>query len=286
MAHLSTGKERANPCGSCLLCRTEQFLIFERRFSSDDPIQAQEFEPSEGWCEFVISLRPPDPKQLTCPRKARPDLRYLHHHLVVRVEPGYLRSLLAPESERVLNELMPFLRGESLFPEQLYLIASNPLTARVIDSIRHPPPVGSLRLFYEAKLRELLSFLCFREPEVVVAPDETRLQQALAYLETHLNDGEVLQKMTRQLGVSPRQCQRLFRVTLGRSPSECLTELRMQRAATLLATTRMSVSEIALEVGYLSLSHFSRVFCQYFGKTPRAFRQHCTASSRPTCPTK
>ena len=94
VAHLSTGKERATPCGSCLLCRTEQFLIFERRFSSDDPIQAQEFEPSEGWCEFVISLRPPDPKQLTCPRKARPDLRYLHHHLVVRVEPGYLLSLI------------------------------------------------------------------------------------------------------------------------------------------------------------------------------------------------
>ncbi|MCS7066885.1 MAG: AraC family transcriptional regulator [Fimbriimonadales bacterium] len=278
-----------NPTGSRLLCRAEQFLIFERQFSSDDPIRAPEFEPSEGWCEFVISLRPPDPEQLTCPRTTQPDRCYLHHHLVVRVEPNYLRSLLLPEVERVLDELRPFLHGESPIPEQLYLMAGNPLLSGVIDSMRHPLPVGSLRLFYEAKLRELLSFLCFREPEVVVAPDDSRLRQALAYLEAHLSDADALQKMTRQLGVSSRQCQRLFRVTLGRSPSACLTELRMRRAATLLTTTRMSVSEIALEVGYLSLSHFSRMFYQYFGKTPRAFRQQSSAACRlttPTCPTK
>lgn len=269
----------ATPPGSRLLCRTERFLIFERRFSSDDPLLAPEFEPSEGWCELVISLRPPDPRQLTCPRTTRPDLHYLHHHLVVRLEPEYLRSLLVQEAERVLDALSPFVRGESPLPEQLYLLTSNPLTASVIDSILHPPPVGSLRLFYEAKLRELLAFVCFREPEVVVARDEARLQQALAYLEAHLSEVDALQKMTRQMGVSLRQCQRLFRVALGRSPSQCLTELRMRRAATLLTTTNLSVSEIALEVGYLSLSHFSRVFYHYFGKTPRAFRQHSRAAA-------
>ena len=59
---------------------------------------------------------------------------------------------------------------------------------------------------------------------------------------------------------------------MGCSPSEYLTELRLRRAATLLVSTNLSVSEIALEVGYLSLSHFSRVFRERFGKTPRAFR--------------
>jgi Transcriptional regulator containing an amidase domain and an AraC-type DNA-binding HTH domain len=39
---------------------------------------------------------------------------------------------------------------------------------------------------------------------------------------------------------------------MGCSPSEYLTELRMRRAATLLVSTNLSVSEIALEVGYLS----------------------------------
>ncbi|MCX7993416.1 MAG: helix-turn-helix transcriptional regulator [Fimbriimonadales bacterium] len=87
-----------------------------------------------------------------------------------------------------------------------------------------------------------------------------------------------MQKVSERLCVSPRQCQRLFRVAMGCSPSEYLTELRLRRAANLLVSTNLSVSEIALEVGYLSLSHFSRVFRERFGKTPRAFRQSPTLS--------
>ncbi|MFN7162502.1 MAG: helix-turn-helix domain-containing protein, partial [Fimbriimonadales bacterium] len=126
----------------------------------------------------------------------------------------------------------------------------------------------------EGKLRELVAFLCFAEPEVVAAPDESRLQAALEYLQSHLSEPDALQKVSQRLHVSPRQCQRLFRVAMGCSPSEYLTELRLRRAATLLVSTNLSVSEIALEVGYLSLSHFSRVFRERFGQTPRAFRQN------------
>ncbi|MFN3690506.1 MAG: helix-turn-helix domain-containing protein, partial [Fimbriimonadales bacterium] len=124
----------------------------------------------------------------------------------------------------------------------------------------------------------LVAFLCFAEREAVAMPDDTRLRTALEYLQSHLSDPDALQKVSEQLCVSPRQCQRLFRVAMGCSPSEYLTELRLRRAATLLVSTNLSVSEIALEVGYLSLSHFSRVFRERFGKTPRAFRQNPTVS--------
>ncbi len=269
-------KEQELPTGARLLCRLPHALVFERRFYSDAPLDAPEFGNPTDWIEFVLSLRPPDPEYLTCPRTLRSDVRYLHHHLVVRFEPNYLRDLLTPESERVLPELVPFLRGQGAFPNTLYLMVSNPLLSAVVESLLFPPPVGSLRLFYEAKLRELVAYLCFTEPEVVSAPDEGRLREALAYLQAHLNDPDVLQKATRQMGVSARQCQRLFRVAVGCSPSEYLTELRLRKAALLLLTTDMSISEIALEVGYLSLSHFSNLFRQRFGKTPRAFRQEPT----------
>ncbi|MCS6923717.1 MAG: helix-turn-helix domain-containing protein [Fimbriimonadales bacterium] len=266
------------PAGARLLYRGEHALVFERRFYSDDPLAAQEFDSASGWAEFVLSLRPPDPEHLTCPRTLRSDVRYLHHHLVVRLAPDYLRSLLAPDAERVLPELQPFVRGEAALPHTLYLLVSNPLLQGVVESLRTPPPVGSLRLFYEGKLRELVAFLCFAEPEVIAAHDDARLRAALEYLQSHLSDPDALQKVSERLCVSPRQCQRLFRVAMGCSPSEYLTELRLRRAATLLASTNLSVSEIALEVGYLSLSHFSRVFRERFGKTPRAFRQNPTVS--------
>ncbi|MFQ3609987.1 MAG: AraC family transcriptional regulator [Fimbriimonadales bacterium] len=274
-ALLQCSVEADLPVGSRLLCHLPHALVFERRFYSDDPLQAQEFNNPTGWVEFVLSLRPPDPEHLTCPRTFRTDVRYLHHHLVVRLEPHYLRNLLMPEAERVLPELEPFMMGGSA-PETLYLMVSNPLLGGVVESLLMPPPVGSLRLFYEAKLRELVAYLCFAEPEVQTAPDEARLREALAYLQAHLSDPDALQKMTEQVGVGARQCQRLFRVAVGCSPSEYLTELRLRKAAILLTTTDLTISEIALEVGYLSLSHFSRVFSQRFGKTPRAFRTNPT----------
>ncbi|MFN4033341.1 MAG: helix-turn-helix transcriptional regulator [Fimbriimonadales bacterium] len=271
------------PVGARLLYQGRHALVYERRFYSDDPTAAQEFESDTGWAEFVLSLRPPDPEHLVCPRTLRSDMRYLHHHLIVRVEPSVLREWLAPDAGRVLPELASFVRGETALPQTLYLLVSHPLLQGVVESLLTPPPVGSLRLFYEGKLRELVAFLCFAEPEVVVAPDESRLQAALEYLQSHLSDPNALQKVSQRLHVSPRQCQRLFRVAMGCSPSEYLTELRLRRAAALLVSTNLNVSEIALEVGYLSLSHFSRVFRERFGKTPRAFRQspHLIAEQPP-----
>ncbi|MCX7925823.1 MAG: hypothetical protein N2554_08450, partial [Fimbriimonadales bacterium] len=154
------------PAGARLLFRCEHALVYERRFYSDDPLTTQEFDGETGWAEFVLSLRPPDPEHLTCPRTLRSDVRYLHHHLIVRLAPEYLRSLLAPDAERVLAELQPFVAGASELPQTLYLLVSNPLLQGVVESLLTPPPVGSLRLFYEGKLRELVAFLCFAEPEV------------------------------------------------------------------------------------------------------------------------
>ncbi|MCS7273232.1 MAG: helix-turn-helix transcriptional regulator [Fimbriimonadales bacterium] len=272
---LPEGLSKTAP-GARLLYRSEHALVFERRFYSDDPLATPEFESASDWVEFVLSLRPPDPEHLTCPRTLRSDVRYLHHHLVVRFAPSFLRTLLKPEVERVLPELQPFVREKAPQARPIYLLVNNPLLQGVVEALRTPPPVGSLRLYYEGKLRELVAFLCFAEPEVVATQEGERLRAALEYLQSHLSDTDVLQKVSERLCVSPRQCQRLFRVVLGCSPSEYLTELRMRRAATLLVSTNMSVSEIALEVGYLSLSHFSRVFRERFGKTPRAFRRNPT----------
>lgn len=262
------------PAGSRLLCEAKEFLVFERRFYSDDPLRAQEFGNKHEWVEFVLSLRPPDPEHLTCPRTLRSDVRYLHHHLVVRIAPEYLRALLTPDLERVMETLQPFVRGESPAPHNLYLMVHHPLLAGVVESLLVPPPVGSLRLFYEAKVRELVAYLCFQEPEVIPAQDDTRLREALTYLQTHLSDPNVLRKALAKTPLSQRHCQRLFRVALGCSPSEYLTELRMRKAVQLLANTDYTISEIALEVGYLSLSHFSNMFRQRFGVSPREFRRN------------
>ncbi|PYJ87575.1 MAG: AraC family transcriptional regulator, partial [Verrucomicrobia bacterium] len=43
---------------------------------------------------------------------------------------------------------------------------------------------------------------------------------------------------------------------------------RMERAAELLRSGRYNVTEAATEVGYASLSHFSKAFCETIGCCP------------------
>lgn len=67
-----------------------------------------------------------------------------------------------------------------------------------------------------------------------------------------------------------------FREQLGVPPGEYLLRRRTEMAADMLARGRMSMTEIALEVGFSSAQHFSATFKKFFGESPAAWlnRQH------------
>ena len=63
-----------------------------------------------------------------------------------------------------------------------------------------------------------------------------------------------------------------FAGALGRAPIEFLTELRLARAARILAGTDLPVKTVARRVGYSSRSSFTRAFLARHGLAPMAFR--------------
>lgn len=72
---------------------------------------------------------------------------------------------------------------------------------------------------------------------------------------------------------SPFHFHRLYRSLIGETVVDTVRRVRLAHAATLLAETRSSVTEIALEVGYDSPQAFTRAFRQYAGLSPRAFQK-------------
>jgi transcriptional regulator GlxA family with amidase domain len=52
------------------------------------------------------------------------------------------------------------------------------------------------------------------------------------------------------------------------SPSDFIRTYRLQKAKSLLATSDLTVSEVAWQVGYKDVSHFSRSFHELFGFSP------------------
>ncbi len=72
---------------------------------------------------------------------------------------------------------------------------------------------------------------------------------------------------------SERQMQRIITTATGKSFSENIRNIRMQKAAHLLKDTSMTVTEISFALGYYDASNFRRVFKNHYHVTPQEYRE-------------
>jgi len=87
-------------------------------------------------------------------------------------------------------------------------------------------------------------------------------------------------ELARQVNMSTRQLERLFRRYLNRSPKRYYMELRLEKARNLLLQTDMSVINVALACGFTSPSHFSKCYRAHFDRTP--YRERGSPTREPT----
>jgi len=80
-------------------------------------------------------------------------------------------------------------------------------------------------------------------------------------------------ELTRRTGVSQRQLERLCKRYLGATPAQYYVQLRLERARRMLRQTDMSVAEVAIACGFVSLSHFAKVYRRHYGLSPREDRK-------------
>jgi AraC family transcriptional regulator, arabinose operon regulatory protein len=74
------------------------------------------------------------------------------------------------------------------------------------------------------------------------------------------------------VNLSPSRFRHLFKQEIGTSPRQYLRELRFRKAETMLATTFLSVKEIAEALGLVPVNHFMKNFKGRHGMTPREYR--------------
>jgi AraC family transcriptional regulator len=82
-----------------------------------------------------------------------------------------------------------------------------------------------------------------------------------------------LQALAKESGYSRVHFVRMFRAATGYSPHNYLLNLKLERARELLRNPSTSLIDIALECGFSSHSHMSRLFHKIVGVTPSAYRR-------------
>jgi len=154
----------------------------------------------------------------------------------------------------------------------------------IVGNIRACGMTGSLRsLYLEAKILEFLTlqldqlYLTDSDSRTgfeinISASERDRIYDAMLYLNKHYTETETIQTLAQRVGLNTTKLKAIFKKECGSTIFEYVHQLRMKKALMLLCDTRMSISEVAQEVGYKSLSAFSAAFRKTTGVTPSQVR--------------
>lgn len=101
----------------------------------------------------------------------------------------------------------------------------------------------------------------------------TQLETVLTYIDDNLERSLSVQELADLLNLSQYHFLRAFRNTLNQTPRYYVLHRRVTKAQELIQQRKLSLAEIAYQLGFSSQSHLSTAFKQVTGTTPRQFQK-------------
>ncbi len=98
------------------------------------------------------------------------------------------------------------------------------------------------------------------------------IQKACVVMRENLAKTMNMKDLAGELGIGYTYFRVMFKSYTGLSPAQYHLSLRLRQAKDLLASTDLSIKEIAYRLGFNSIYYFSRIFRSKTGKTPTEFK--------------
>lgn len=179
---------------------------------------------------------------------------------------GYLQPLLSDASSRFvrLSGEVPW-QGEAL----------EAVEAAWRACAEEPP---GFEFAVREGLSRVVALLMAHRPPAREGPSEKalrdgeRIRAMLRYIQEHYGEELTVAAIARSAAVSQSECLRCFKSTIGATPIQYVKQLRIQRAAELLASTGEKIADIGAACGFQEMSYFARTFRALKGRTPSQYR--------------
>lgn len=99
-----------------------------------------------------------------------------------------------------------------------------------------------------------------------------RIRTLISTIHSNYNKNLSIQDIADSAHISKTECLRCFKKYMKETPYQYLMKYRLHVSTSLLTSTEMSVTDIALSVGFNSTSSFIKYFKNYYKTTPSAYR--------------
>lgn len=113
------------------------------------------------------------------------------------------------------------------------------------------------------------------------AEEEQFVQKLLANIEANISNTDyTVDQLALDAGIGRTRLYQMMRTLLGITPNDFLRSVRLKRAAQLLATTTLPITEVAMQTGFNTPRYFSTHFKNMFGVLPSEYRDGKKTSPR------
>ncbi|NEP19134.1 MAG: helix-turn-helix transcriptional regulator [Leptolyngbya sp. SIO4C1] len=198
--------------------------------------------------------------------------------------PSVLYPFVPSTDGKLPKNLQHLVRSSS---EEAYVRSGNIqlMMATVLQQILHCPYHGMIkRAYLESKAIELVALVLDHEIAIqqedikkdTLKPEQLeRVHYAREILLRDLRNPPSLEELAHQAGLNDFLLKRGFRQAFGTTVFGELRSHRLEMAKQLLAEQNISVAEVAHQIGYASVTSFTKAFKRQFGLSPRAHQKNC-----------
>ena len=200
---------------------------------------------------------------------ARPEKGETSSAMIVSLEPSLFTSSLPESVNPDTVELIPhFMQPDPL----IYQIGLALKAELELNPYKSRFYAESMAIALSAHLIQRYTSVKHSIPNYSGGLSKYQLRRAIDYIQAHLTENIPLEATAREVGISHFYFCRLFKQSTGITPHQYLIKCRIDRAKVLLKERKLSISDVAFEVGFSNQSHFTKHFKRLTGTTPKVYR--------------
>lgn len=225
-----------------------------------------------------------------CPLGVSEDSTYVAQYIDEMLHIYLSATLFAAVTQHISTDFSAAsVRNDAGFNDPLIEI----IAAEILRELRHETSCGVLLIETLADalaVRLLNSYSTltvdpFRDTRRPKGLDSRRLQRVIDYITTNLTKDITLEELAAAASLSRFHFSRMFKVTMGQSPSRFIGQLRLDLAKTLLTAGR-TIADVSQDCGFSSESNFVRSFRRATGITPGRYRSLAGDRAQPVLPSQ